>query len=156
MSRFLDDRSTKYDFSDHFLVVCPQCKHKATVVMKTRPNKDEFTAHYPRQLSCFNCGLTKSHNAKSVTTYHDRDWYFGLPLWLSVSCCGETLCANNEEHLNHLEAYISAKLREHAKNPDLGWHNQSWVNRLPNWMKSRKNRDEVLGCIKKLRAKLKN
>ena len=56
-------------------------------------------------------------------------------------------------HLPFLEDYVRATLREHARG-EHGWRNQALANRLPAWMKDAKNREDVLGCIEKLREML--
>lgn len=77
------------------------------------------------------------------------DWYFRLPLWLQIECCGETLWAYNEKHLEFIERYVAAKLRVRTPNT-----NKSLASRLPQWIKSAKNRNEVLRACEKLKAKL--
>src|SRR5215212_7033778 len=67
------------------------------------------------------------------------DWYFGLPLWLQTPCAGQVLWAWNEWHLDWMERYVAADLRERTPNI-----NMSLASRLPRWIKSAKNRDEVL------------
>ncbi len=73
----------------------------------------------------------------------------GLPLWLKVSCCGQTLWAYNGEHLSKLRAYLAASLRERTTSKH--W---SMFNRLPQWMTAGKNREAVLSSIKRLEKKL--
>ncbi len=53
----------------------------------------------------------------------------------------------NEEHLDFLEAFVSAGIRE-------SYGNETLASRLPEWMKRGHNREEVLRCIGKLRASL--
>jgi hypothetical protein len=78
------------------------------------------------------------------------DWYFHLPLWLPIGCCGETLGAYNAAHLVFIEDYVRATVREHARG-EHGWRNQALHNRLPRWMKDGKNREAVLKCVWRLR-----
>jgi hypothetical protein len=71
-------------------------------------------------------------------------------LWLRTECCGHTLWATNEAHLDYLERFIRARLREH-------WHHHparplSW--RLPTWMQEAKHRDEVLRGLERMRSRL--
>ncbi|SRR5258708_6437019 len=77
------------------------------------------------------------------------DWYFRLPLYLQTECAGRRLWAYNVEHLNALEAFVAAPLREAS--PTHPW---SLVSRLPQWMILAENREAVLKGIKRLRAKL--
>jgi hypothetical protein len=80
-----------------------------------------------------------------------RDGYFGLQLWLQAPCCGHVLWAYNRRHLSLIEQYVAALLREHHRRPDFGWHNNSLVNRLPEWMIVAKHRQAVLHAIRKLK-----
>ncbi len=83
-----------------------------------------------------------------------RDEFFGLPLWLQAGCCGELRWAYNAEHLAFLEAFVGARLRERRRSPEHGWSNGALVSRLPAWLKSRKNREEVLAGLARLRRTL--
>jgi len=73
----------------------------------------------------------------------------GLPLWLQVSCCGETLWAYNGEHLSKLRAYLEPGLRERTGNKH--W---SMFSRLPRWMTAGKNRKAVRSSINRLEKRL--
>jgi len=79
-----------------------------------------------------------------------NDPYFGLPLWLSTACCGHVLWAYNAEHLDRLEDYVSARLRE--RGPIVG--SMSMLERLPRWIKEAKHRDDLLRTIHRLRTAL--
>jgi hypothetical protein len=77
------------------------------------------------------------------------DPYFGLPLWLRRRCCGgRTLWAYNVAHLDLLEGYVGARLRERP----VPAGSQTLLERLPGWMKAAGNRDELLAAISVLRA----
>lgn len=80
-----------------------------------------------------------------------RDSYFEFPLWLQAPCCGHNLWAYNLRHLNLIEAYIGAGLREQEKDPQWGWSNGSLANRLPEWMIVAKHREAVLKAVAKLK-----
>ncbi|WP_410601287.1 hypothetical protein [Amycolatopsis sp. lyj-90] len=75
--------------------------------------------------------------------------YRGLELWLQTPCKGETLWAYHERHLDYLERYVAAGLREQVPN-----RNSSLASRLPAWIKSAKNRDDVLRALSRMRASL--
>jgi hypothetical protein len=123
--RFLDTGDLIYELDDEFLVVCPKCSRKAKVLASEIASE-------------------KINNK----LFGGFDWYFRLPLWLEISCCGETLWAYNLRHLEILEDYVSAKLRERTKKG-----RNSFLSKLPNWIKSAKNRREVLKAIGKLKEK---
>ena len=54
----------------------------------------------------------------------------------------------NLEHLNEIEKYVSAELRKRH----LGDY-RSMVEKLPRWISSKKNRDDLLKTIGKLKTK---
>jgi hypothetical protein len=60
------------------------------------------------------------------------------------------LWAYNAEHLNVLEEYVSAHLRERGHSVT----HMTMLERLPKWIKDAKHRDEVLRAIGRLRASL--
>jgi hypothetical protein len=80
------------------------------------------------------------------------DPYFQRPVWLQANCCGNVLWAYNVRHLDLLEAYVQARLRERGEL--VPWAPTSLVERLPTWLKAAKNRTEILRAIKRLRSTL--
>jgi len=74
---------------------------------------------------------------------------FGLPLWLQLSCCGETLSAYNASHLSALRDYVAAGLRERT-----GVMQWSMFSRLPKWLSAHKNRETILNSIDRLQENL--
>ncbi|WP_326281641.1 hypothetical protein [Tamlana sp. 2201CG12-4] len=100
------------------------------------------------KVTCIHCGHHKEF--KPIDS-----WYKLAPItvemedFLKVPCCGQILWAMNLEHLDFLERYVESDLRERIPNI-----NKSLASRLPKWIKSSKNRLEILKCIKKLRNKL--
>ncbi len=156
--RFLDQGTRIYEFYDEFLVVCPKCEGKAKVIIdeaefaklsqrKTEKFRNRFFA--PRRLVCLNCLHRDLWKGTQIGVGGNVDWYFRLPLWLEISCCGTTLWAYNQKHLEMLEDYVGAKLRERTVKA-----RSSFLSKLPKWIKSAKNRDEILKAIGKLRGKL--
>lgn len=140
LERYTVPDKTIYDFYHKIYVKCPRCSGRATIDKKDKDNSDLYS---PEILFCDNCGFIKEGKMLFNSEM--------LELWLKVKCCGNTLWALNEEHLDYIENYIGAKLRERERNPNLGWHNQNMASRLPIWMKDSKNRIEVLKGIQKLR-----
>jgi hypothetical protein len=83
--------------------------------------------------------------------YRDgRDPYFGLPLWLVADCRGHALWAYNTEHLDLLESFVSARVREPGRR--LPAARSSLIEKLPSWMKQAKHRDDILRAIARLRS----
>ncbi|GAA4430819.1 hypothetical protein GCM10023148_35700 [Actinokineospora soli] len=73
----------------------------------------------------------------------------GLELWLQIPFRGHVLWAYHEEHLDFLERYVAAAVRERQPN-----RNSSVASRLPAWIKSAKNRDDILRALARMRATL--
>lgn len=147
--RFLDEGLSLDDFRDEFLVVCPKCQKMAKVIPASLDTEKTVQLFSPRQLICLNCPHRDYWKAHKILAGSNVDWYFRLPLWLQISCCNETLWAYNLEHLQIIEQYVSAKLRERTKKG-----RNSFLSKLPGWIKSAKNRDEILKAIRKLRTNM--
>jgi hypothetical protein len=162
-TRFQLEDATIHAFGGEFLVVCPRCGRRAVVRDRGRDSLP------PRIiLTCGGCGLSRTFDGgMSVFTYGPDathyepgqisigdavDWYFHLPLWLQLPCCGHTLWAYNLGHLAFLEDFVRATLRESVQSQH-GWSNQSLRNRLPDWIKDGHNRGAILRCAGKLREK---
>ncbi|MFD9789137.1 hypothetical protein ACFWYX_35085 [[Kitasatospora] papulosa] len=157
--RFRDRRERKYgyDFLDEVLVHCPRCDGCATVTPHPEIPADEKAAdygslHLHRRLRCMGCGFFKDREVDSAVVGSPVDPYFQRPVWLQTSCCGHVLWAYNVRHLDLLEAYVGAKLRERGELVPRA--PVSLVERLPTWLKVAKNRTEVLRTFKRLRSTL--
>ncbi len=153
--RFRDPRSTKYDFLDSMLVRCPRCERIAHVVQQPcqEPNPALFA---PRHLVCRSCGLSRTCAGRSFSLRYGsadlaRDPYFHVPLWLQTRTRHGGLWAYNLAHLDLISRFVAADLRERAPWYETG-RKMTLVARLPAWMKSAKNRDEVLRAVDRLRA----
>ena len=139
--RFKAPNKRIYDFYDKIYIRCPRCKSRAIITKKS----NEKTRLYDIEiLSCPKCAYCKEGILYSKEQ---------MELWLQVPCCGHVLWALNEEHLDYIEGFVKAVLRERFQD-DLGWHNQSIASRLPKWVQDSKNREEVLKGISKLRKML--
>lgn len=151
--RYCDQREHRYDITapkndDPILVKCPKCNSKALVL--------------PVELDqvkcvCTNCSFNKMASTKMRSLRWELDipddGYFGFDLWLQVYCCSHSLYAFTTRHLDLLESYIKADLRERQQQ-EKGWRNASVASRLPHWIKSSKNREQLIKAIYKLRKKL--
>jgi hypothetical protein len=153
--RFRDPRSTPYDFLDSVLVRCPRCARIARVrrepCASARPGL--FT---PRRLVCRSCGLSRSWSGRRIAFWRSshgpaEDPYFGARLWLQTQTRHGWLWAYDLEHLDQIRRFVAADLRERAPWYDTG-QKMTLVARLPTWVKSAKNRTEVLRAIERLRA----
>lgn len=156
-TRFENTGEHLYTFADVFSVHCPQCARRATVrkidlgmahgySFREVSGPDSWIGieTYAR-LICTNCGHLKDLKTDGYAYGNPTDWYFDLPLWFQMPCCGETLWAYNRPHLAYLKQYVEADLRDECSYPNTGL-----ARYLPKWMKLAKNRDEVLRCIEKL------
>lgn len=148
MERFKDSRERIYSFQDELLVRCPHCDSCA-ILRCIDPDKVDFFA--PRRFSCTACGSSKDLSKQKIESWYTVDDYLGYPLWLETSCCGETLWAYNLRHLEFIEAFVRAKLRERKPDELYGWSNRSLFSRLPKWIQSGKNREEIIKAIAKIR-----
>lgn len=163
MSIFVDTGQRIEAFFENIYVHCPKCNKRAQVIRVpvdgglTPPEETglEGTNYYqfvfqPRKLSCLHCGYTSVHDGQSLCMGGPHDVYFRLPLWLQTPCCNETLWAFNEQHLEFLEQYVTARQRIKFRSQDQ-FSNKTLAGRLPLWMKSAKNREKVLKGIARLK-----
>ena len=151
--RFEDDFSSRYDFAEEFLVVCPKCTSKAQVVPSVEWHSRNLHK-VERKVICSNCGFWDTKQPENgIMLYEDRDWFFELPLYYTMETSQGTLCAYNDRHLDYLEDFVSAKIRARSELSDSGWRNKSQISRLPKWVKLAKNRKLIIAAIKKVRAK---
>ncbi|UUC44798.1 hypothetical protein [Flavobacterium cerinum] len=145
-SRFQDQNKTLSDFQTETLVYCPSCEKKA-VAKVDYPTKNA-------RLFCTNCGYNKelstrisiSGNTASLQIAAHR--YFNARLWLQHSFKEDLFWAYNYAHLDYLEQYISAKLREHHDRTHF-----TLLEKLPKFYHEAKNREPLLKIIQKLKIK---
>jgi hypothetical protein len=129
---------------------CFHCAAPLNVDMKNVSEEKESIA-----VRCLNCGETEKYEPKNElqewyfkSTGKPSDNYFGLPLWLTENFRGNNFWAFNYKHLEYLKQYISANLRE--RNTRTHW---TMVEKLPNWMKTAKNRASLIKLITELERK---
>lgn len=112
-----------------------------------------------RRLVCRACGLTR-HAAGGLRLFRGTgeavDPYFGLPLWLQSETRHGWLWAYNPEHLDLIRQFVQAPLRERAPRDTKARKKMTLIARLPTWIKSAKNRAEVLRAIERIQASLAN
>lgn len=148
--RFEDPLIRVYDLAAHDIhVVCPRCGARA--VDAPRPTESGDVISWPRRLACAGCAYSATWTPGWSEWGCPVDPFFRVPLWLRAECCGgRVLWAFNEAHLDLLEEYVAARLRERRASPGT----MSVLARLPAWLKSAKHRDEVLRTIRRLRESL--
>lgn len=148
-----------YDFVENIFVICPVCSNQGLVTAKGIKNKSEI------KFICTSCGHNKfykedqrfmgySYGSDSIITSNDMifggniDPFFKLQLWLQIDTAYGILWAYNYEHLTFLESHIIAGHRYRNNSDNM---NRSIGSRLPKWMKSKKNRENILAIISKLK-----
>ena len=86
--------------------------------------------------------------ASSLRGRDGRDHWFGLPLVLRAPYGKHLIWAYNRAHIDALEGWIEADLRERS----LKAHHLTMAARLPSWMKVAQARRPVLRALAKMRA----
>jgi hypothetical protein len=144
--RFNDQNKTLEDFNKEVLVSCPNCTKKAF----SKVNHDKKEA----RLICSHCSFSKTSstiiliNGKKAEIILAAHLYFEADLWLKWPFKGDEFWAYNLEHLNYLESYIAAKVREHKERTGF-----TLIEKLPRFYHESKNRKELLKMIEKLKLK---
>ena len=107
MNRSQDENLLLSNFYQEVAVVCPTCAKKAMA-------KVNFETKTVR-LFCLECGCNKetSTTVKNSTIEMRANQYFQATLWLQATFKNEIFWAYNNNHLEYLERYISATIREH-------------------------------------------
>ena len=143
-NRFHDENALLSDFFSEVLVVCPACSKKAMA-------KVDFEAKMAR-LFCIACGYNKKKStliSGTASLQMPANQYFEAALWLKSSFKKELFYAFNKNHLDYLERYITAILREHKDRTHF-----TFIEKLPKFYHEAKNRDGLLKIIAKLKATL--
>jgi transcription elongation factor Elf1 len=138
-ARFQDENLIRSDFYKEVWVVCPSCGKKAIA-------KVNFEAKTAR-LFCTSC----SYNKETSTAYVETaaNYYFDhAELWLKASFRNEIFWSFNDKHLEYLERYIGAALREHKDRTHF-----TLLEKLPKFYHEAKNREGLLKIIAKLKRK---
>lgn len=147
--RFQDEGDTWYTFAGVCLVECPQCRARAT----SRSPDGTFWADGPWRLVCDSCGLVREAGRAAWRPGDAVDPVFGRPLWLQAACCGHTLWAFNAGHLDLIERFAAAELRN-GRPGGRDVRNTTLASRFPRWMITANHRDDVLRGIERLRRRL--
>jgi len=142
--RFIDENKILSDFYHEVWVVCPACASKA--IAKT----DEVNK--TARLFCTQCGYNKEvsmmldKNASLLTATHV---YFYATLWLQWPFKSkQVFFAYNLKHLQYLEQYIAAEIRESKNRTHF-----TLIEKLPKFYHDAKNRNDLMKIIQKLKLK---
>lgn len=129
---------------DHaILIECERCGKCATLRKFTFP-RDKKSVLRLGECSCLHCGHQWTVPAES-------HFFTRGPLWLRMPCHKNVLWILNRPHLEFMEQFIGAELREERMEER---SSRRLSSALPRWMLAAKNRDDVVRCLKKLRDKL--
>lgn len=103
------------------------------------------------EVSCNYCQEKIWYPPKTETIHEwiSKGKVIELPYWYTERFKKDEFWALNEEHLTYLEHFITAKLRERSLYPS----GMMLVDRLPQFIKDKKNRDDLLKLISKLKQK---
>jgi len=138
----------EFCYLDQILVECLACGGRA----EARAVGERLRG--ARRITCTRC-LNVRTMARPVNVIRSpvvESLLPGYQLWLRGRTRHGTLYAYNHEHLNYLAAYIAASLRQ-VDFSATSIRNSSVTSRLPSWVKSAKNRAEVLKAIERMRRK---
>ncbi len=145
--RFQDENLRIEDFEKEAWVHCISCNSRA--VARFDPDRKKA------KLICSSCGLfreisslVKDDKGREFERIMPAQAWFGAELWYSHPFRGDVFFAYNPDHLDYLERYIQAKLREHK--------NRSYftlLEKLPRFYHRAGNREGLLKIIEKLRNK---
>lgn len=142
--RFQDQNKTTQDFYQEVWVVCPACTKKS--IAKADYDKKQA------RLYCESCGYNKQVPTETSVLGVKENWemaahgYFNAKLWLQHPFKNDLFYAFNGEHLNYLEQYIAAGLREHKDRTHF-----TLLEKLPKFYHEAKNRKTLLKIIEKLK-----
>ncbi|XVU30307.1 hypothetical protein ACQPZJ_25430 [Actinoplanes sp. CA-054009] len=144
-TRYRDTGVRLRHFGDDILVHCPNCDRRASV-------HSTGDSSLRRRLTCRHCAHSGTWNAPRHGAGHllphlsgPNDPYFKRPLWLRAKVRAHTLWAYNNAHLTLLRDYVAATLRERAHLRSCC--DMSLLEQLPAWLKSGKNRTELLKAL---------
>src|SRR5215467_5152407 len=129
---------------DHpILIECSKCHKCATLRRFTFP-RDKGLVLRRGECICLHCGRQWSEKI-------GPDFMTKGPLWLRMPCHKNVLWILNRPHLDFIEEFIRAELRE-ERMKELSSRRLSSA--LPRWMLAAKNRKDVMRCLEKLRERL--
>lgn len=145
--RFTDENKILSEFQDEVWTVCPSCGKRAMARTDQALRK--------ARLTCVHCGLHREVSTDTTSSgvagslLMPAQQYFGAALWLQHPFRDDVFFAYNDRHLHYLEAYISAKLREHRDRTHF-----TLLEKLPKFYHEGKNRRSLLKIIERLKARV--
>ena len=139
---FFRTRMLLSNFYENVWVACTSCGKKAMA----KVNVQTKTA----RLFCVHCGYNKETTTAIINGNFEMpaNQYFNAELWLQAPFKNDIFWAYNDKHLEYLERYIAATLREHKDRTHF-----TLLEKLPKFYHEAKNRDGLLKIIAKLKCK---
>jgi len=134
--------------------LCDKCGRYYRVAIS-----DSSKQHFPMlHVACPYCGYVMSGEVQKNPAYvtyigeikNGRDPFFGFELWFLTDYRGKLIWALNREHLTYLIDYLSADLREKP----LGYEMRTQSDQLPAFMKTAKNRNGIVKCLKNMQKNI--
>jgi hypothetical protein len=117
--------------------------------VRKRRGRFDHEGRLTAPIRCRGCGHVAIYPLVPVSPSDTTEGqYLDLPLFLSEPVGGHTLWALNPRHLDELEAWLRADLRERA----LDSPHSSMIERLPQWLKLASARGPALRAIERMRA----
>ncbi len=138
-----------YQYIAYGKVYCNNCFEKFEY--ESQPLKQEPEKY---KTKCPHCKFQEELEPKIKVVFRNlqifdglrRDQWYNLPIWFQKDVNGNLFWAYNLEHIEYLERYIKADLRER---PFTNGFNMTMVARLPQFVKAAKNREKLLKILKK-------
>lgn len=127
----------------------PRCSHCGTPLdRRDRPTARHKEGKLFVSIRCDHCDETEDYPASPGSDPAASRPYRLLRRYLETQVGGETLWVNNLVHLDALEDWLGAKVRERGPQPGL-----TMMAKLPRWMKASTNRAKVLRGLAQLRER---
>lgn len=129
---------------------CTYCIEWLNLEMEGKKKMPKYT-----NIKCSSCQKINkvSENWTEVIEKYNEEGFidpaFGLTLWFTDEVKSEVIWAYNEDHLLEIKSYVASTLRERSTDK----FKMTMVEKLPNFIKLAKNRDEVLKALVRMETK---
>jgi endogenous inhibitor of DNA gyrase (YacG/DUF329 family) len=135
-------------YDDKRSLECSTCyfsqKEVVIKLLNEKPEKIKIKCPICSQTKEFLPKIIKVPQSFKTNSNLETEEWFGTELWYQVQFDKAIFWALNLEHINYLERYIRANLRERST-----LYSSTLVARLPKFVKEAKNREKLLKIIQK-------